>query len=47
MAVSQIDDLNYHYTAEDLMEAGKKLCGWLTGRKEGMEGVDEALKVPD
>ncbi len=21
-----VDELNYHYTAEDLMEVGKKLC---------------------
>ena len=28
--MSQVDDLNYHYTAEDLMEAGKKLCETIT-----------------
>jgi hypothetical protein len=24
------EDLNYHYTAEDLMQAGKKLCETIT-----------------
>ena len=44
MAVSQIDDLNYHYTAEDLMEAGKKLCETITLYKNSNIDVTKQIE---